>query len=601
MIGYISRFLYIIAEKKKHLFFLVFLFLLTSLLETLGIGLIGPFIALATNPKIIYQNSWLNWAYIQVGFHSEVQFVILFGLATVCIIYIKTFLSFNIQKYIFSFGFGQQADLRLKLMHAYLTAPYIFHLNRNTAILIQNIINETLEFANGVLMPVLFAASNLTIISALMLLLVKTDLIATTSILGILLLGFYLLYNFKDRITQWGKQGSEASIEMIRVINHGLGGLKETRLIGCESYFEIQMAEQAKICKETVTNYNAFSLLPRYTLEALLITFLVGFTIVSLLDNRSPQNLASTLGIFGMASFRLLPAVSNLMQSFSGIRRSSYVVDKLYFDLKEVEKVQEDKELKPLIETSDVSDSRYSRPVISFKKQISLDNINYCYPNVSEPALKGISLVIKKGQSIGLIGKSGAGKTTLVDVILGLLTPESGDIKVDGISIEGTQRYWQNLIGYIPQSIFLIDDTIERNIAFGVLDNQIDRRRLDKAIQAAQLTDLVNQLPDGIKTVVGERGVRFSGGQRQRVGIARALYHEREILVLDEATAALDNETESLVNEAIKSLSGTKTMIIIAHRFSTIKHCDCVYLIEKGQVVKSGSYQEVVLGEQALN
>ena len=194
-----------------------------------------------------------------------------------------------------------------------------------------------------------------------------------------------------------------------------------------------------------------------------------------------------------------------------------------------------------------------------------------------------------------MIGKSGAGKTTLVDVLLGLFTPGSGDITVDGVSVYDNLRAWQNIIGYVPQSIFLIDDTLERNIAFGVPDGLIDRHRLTKAIEMAQLSEVVAQLPNGIKTVVGERGLLLSGGQRQRVGIARVLYHEREVLVFDEATAALDTETERLITEATKALSGTKTIVIIAHRLSTIEHCDCIYQIEQGKIIKSGSYQEVVL------
>jgi ABC-type multidrug transport system fused ATPase/permease subunit len=229
-------------------------------------------------------------------------------------------------------------------------------------------------------------------------------------------------------------------------------------------------------------------------------------------------------------------------------------------------------------------------------KRVDLKNISYRYSGTSEPALKDISFSIEKGQSIALIGKSGAGKTTLVDVILGLLEPDSGDITVDSVSIYDKLRSWQNLVGYIPQSISLLDESVERNIAFGVPDHLIDSDRLNKVIKAAQLEELIEQLPDGIKTSVGERGVRLSGGQRQRIGIARALYFEREILVLDEATSALDNETESLVTEAIRALSGTKTMIIIAHRLTTVEHCDRIYLLEKGRIVQSGSYQEVVIG-----
>ncbi|MEO1673567.1 MAG: ATP-binding cassette domain-containing protein, partial [Cyanobacteria bacterium J06631_2] len=213
----------------------------------------------------------------------------------------------------------------------------------------------------------------------------------------------------------------------------------------------------------------------------------------------------------------------------------------------------------------------------------------------SVEAISDMSLVVNRGESIALIGKSGAGKTTLVDLILGLLTPQSGDIKVDGKSIYENLRGWQNLIGYIPQSIFLIDDSLERNIAFGAPDHLIDRNRLDVAIEAAQLTKVVGNLPHGIKTQLGERGVLLSGGQRQRVGIARAIYHEREILVLDEATAALDNETEGLITQSIRSLGGNKTMIHIAHRLTTVEHCDRIYLLDQGRIIKSGSYEDVVM------
>lgn len=237
----------------------------------------------------------------------------------------------------------------------------------------------------------------------------------------------------------------------------------------------------------------------------------------------------------------------------------------------------------------------------SLTDRVVIDRLTYRYPGAESNALTNLSLTLRKGESIALIGKSGAGKTTLVDVLLGLLIPQSGDIKVDGLSIYGGLRSWQDLIGYIPQTIFLTDDTIERNIAFGVPDDQIDPERIAKAVHSAQLSDLVAQLPDGLQTMVGERGTMLSGGQRQRIGIARALYHEREILVLDEATSALDNETESLISEALRELSGQKTMIIIAHRLTTVEHCDRIYDMRKGQIVRSGSYQEVVLGEQSTD
>ncbi|MBF2048589.1 MAG: ABC transporter ATP-binding protein/permease [Elainella sp. C42_A2020_010] len=598
MLDFLRKFLYILGERKKSLFILVSLFLVSSLLESLGIGLIGPFVALATNVNLIDQNYWLTWVYNRFDFQSKVQFISLLGLIILVVLYTKAAMTFSIQRYIFKFGFSQQSVLRSKLMNAYLNAPYTFHLSRNTATLINTIVAETFIFANHFLLPVLFTASNFVIICALISLLFITDPIGTLSISGILLLAFFLLLPFKEKLARWGRKASESNAEMIRIINHGLGGLKETRVIGCENYFERQLTEQAEIFNRTTTNSNSFLVLPRHLTEALLLTFVLGYVVISLMFNRNSYNLASTLGIFAMASVRLLPASASFLNSLGTLKQYSYVVDKLYFDLKEV-----NSDLKIDKATSSFQKDRIypiqfinsSQQVLMFENQIDLVKLIYRYPNTTELAIKGISLTIKKGESIGLIGKSGAGKTTLVDIILGLLTPEDGQIKVDGIDITENLRTWQNLIGYIPQSIFLIDDTIERNIAFGVPDEQIDCERLMSAIQAAQLVDVINNLPNKIKTMVGERGVRLSGGQRQRVGIARALYHEREILVLDEATAALDNETENLVTEAISSLGGTKTLIIIAHRLSTVERCDRIYMLEDGRIVKSGNYHEVVL------
>jgi ATP-binding cassette, subfamily B, bacterial PglK len=591
---YLSRFLYILEGKYTPLVLMTLLFLFVSFLEVIGTGLVGPFISLATNPEMIDQNSFLQWIYQQFNLNSQSQLLLLFGCLVIAIFYLKSFLSFTAQKIIFEFGFRQQGELAAKLMHRYLKAPYTFHLTRNSASLIQNITSETERFSNGVMMPLLTSISNVIVTLALVGLLVKTNAMAMIVIGGILLLSIGLLESSKNRIARWGKEGSDARTEMIRLINHGMGGLKETRVIGCEPYFESKM--EAQISQFSVSGSLAlsFSNLPRYVIEAFLITFLIIFTFLFISANQgNVQNLSSVLGIFALASIRLLPAVGNLLSSINGIRYNAYSLDRIYLDLKELEDTNMSKASKSIIAESRSSAS--TGIVLPFRDRIILEDVVYHYPNTASKSLDQVSLVIKKGESIGLIGKSGAGKTTLVDVILGLLTPQDGDIKVDNASIYNDLRAWQNLIGYVPQSIFLIDDTLERNIAFGIHDQLIDHQRLDGAIVAAQLEELVEQLPNGLNTMVGERGVLLSGGQRQRVGIARALYHEREILVFDEATAALDNETEGLVTEAIKSLIGIKTMIIIAHRLSTIEHCDRIYQLEQGRITKSGSYQDVVL------
>lgn len=590
MIQYLKKTFYIIAEQKITLFWLITLFLLTSVIETLGIGLIGPFINLASSPEIIRNNHLLNSVYEQFGIKSERQFIAIIGLAIISIFYIKSLISFKAQSFVFRFSYDQSSRLSTKLLQAYLRVPYTFHLKKNSALLIQNIISETYTFSNGIMIPMLTTTANLIVVFFLTALLVKTSIHAVIAIFFTFLFAFIPVYWFRDKVAAWGKDASQANAEVIRIINHGLGSLKETKVIGCEPYFENQITQQTLRHAKSATASLSFSITSRIIVEAFLITFLLGFISFFLIfTDRNPQELNSVLGVFALASIRLLPAISNSMATFSTLKNNSFGLNKLYFDLKELEKAQIN------INSGEVT----AHQVIPFSNKISVESISYTYPGSSEPSLNEISLTIKKGQSIALIGKSGAGKTTLVDVFLGLLIPEKGDIKIDGVSAYDNLRLWQNMVGYIPQSIFLMDDTIEKNIAFGVPDHLIDSDRINKAIKAAQLEDLVSTLPDGIKTSVGERGVRLSGGQRQRIGIARALYHEREILVLDEATAALDNETESLVTEAIKSLSGTKTIIIIAHRLSTIEHCDCVYSLEKGHIVKTGSYEEVVLNGTA--
>ncbi|MFO5494623.1 MAG: ABC transporter ATP-binding protein, partial [Cuspidothrix sp.] len=481
------------------------------------------------------------------------------------------------------------------LLKAYIEAPYSYHLRINSATLIQNIINTTDAVCIGIVSTFLTFISNTVIILALMLLLIKTNAIALILIAVLLLISFGLLHPMKDRLARWGKEGFHAYGEMIRIINHGLGGLKETRVIGCESYFENQMEEQSKIYAKSSTLASAYGNLSRFVLEPLMMSFLIGFTFLFItLNQNQTQNLTGVLGIFALASVRLLPAVGNLISGINVIRGNIYFLDRLFFDIKELEKEK-------LISDFDAT-SVYNKLLpkgqqkFRFSDKVILDSLTFQYPNTTRNVLKDISLSIRKGESIGLIGKSGAGKTTLVDVLLGLFIPQLGDIKVDGISIYSNLRAWQNMLGYVPQSIFLIDDTLERNIAYGVPDHLIDQHKLKKAIQMAQLSEVVDQLPDGVKTIIGERGVILSGGQRQRVGIARVLYHERDILVFDEATAALDTETEHLITEATKALAGNKTIIIIAHRLSTIEHCDCIYQLEQGRIIKSGSYQEVILG-----
>ena len=589
---FLSKFFYVTKGKHQAFLCISCLFVVSSIFEMLGVGLMGPFAAMVTDSSFITETSWLNAIYGKLGLSSTQQFILYFGIFTVIAFYIKAALGFMAQKSIAEFSHSLKGDLSSKLMKSYLAAPYTLHLTKNSANLVQSVVTFTDRFCIGLVLSLLTAISNAVVIVALVILLVTTNAVASVGISVVLLVALAVLNPLKGRLSHWGKEGFDASAEMIRILNHGLGGLKETRIIGCEPYFEGQMNDAAKKYAKNMGLASGYANLPRYIVEAVIISFLIVFAFLFVTFNQdSGQNLTSIFGIFAIASIRLLPATGNTISCISVIRYNIHSLDSLYGELKEAEQLQKQARIPKLAYAAQ------RQQKLDFNSEIAIDNLVYKYPGAAGNALHKINLTIKKGDSIGLIGKSGSGKTTLVDVLMGLLTPESGDITLDGESVYPQLRAWQNLIGYVPQSIFLIDDTLEKNIAFGIPDHLIDRQRLQKALRAAQLNEVVERLPMGLNTIVGERGVLLSGGQRQRVGIARALYHEKEILVFDEATAALDNETESLITDATKALSGSKTIIIIAHRLSTIEHCDRIYQLENGHILRSGSYAEVVTGQ----
>jgi ABC-type multidrug transport system fused ATPase/permease subunit len=606
MTKYLDKVLYVLPSRNRSLAILVFLFVLVSSLEFLGIGLVGPFISLAQQPSSVDNNWLLGWFYRQSGIDSKIAFISLCGAIVVVVFVAKSLLSWWVQSYVFRYSHEQKAKLSTRLMHAYLTAPYIFHLTKNSAELIQSIIEYTYKYCLSILVPILTIASNIIILISLIGLLCITNIVIVSVVLLLITPILIILNNInKNEIRYWGKIASQANESVIRSINHGIGGIKETITIGCESHFINQLYEKAIEHANASSSFTTFKLLPRYAIEICLVAILIGFTSISVILNKNTQNLTSILSVFALVSIRLIPATSNILGGIHTLRNSSYILDRLYNDLKSIEnlKVMKNQKIEIILDGCSHnkkqailnSSESHSLDKFDFNNTIVIKNISYTYPGTKIPAINNLSLTLHKGSSIGIIGRSGAGKTTLVDVILGLLIPHSGDILADEYSIYSNVKSWQSIVGYIPQNIYLADESIKRNIAFGSPDSEIDFERLEMAIQMSQLEDVVSNLPNGINTSVGDRGILLSGGQKQRIGIARQLYHGREILILDEATAALDNETESLITDAIKSLSGSKTTIIIAHRLTTLSHCDRIYEIEKGKIVKSGSYSDVIL------
>lgn len=603
MRGYLAKFFYVLSGRRRQLALLIAFAVLSSVLEAVGLGMVGPFIAVATDversrPLIDFMSNLLGQVGLKNPSHDQIRMVL--GSVVIVAFYIKSFISFSVQRYIHRFGAMQRRWIAARLMYAYSRAPYTYHLKHNSAELVQTVVNETEVFSQMALLPLLFAFSNVLIILAIVTLLIWTNAFAVFAVAGIVGVSFGLLQQFKTRIGQWGRDRTESFEESIRILNDSFGGVKEIRVLGCEPYFEQQVDREFKRYAISGSSFYAFSNLPRYMMEAFLITFLVLFTWAFLaFDKGNSGSLNSVLGIFAMSSIRLLPCVGTVVNGTSQVRYAGSALDKIYLALRELEALPDTHVVSLRSDPETWMGSRRPATPMAFQHQIEVSNIVYHYPEIPDPALDKISFKFNRGEAIALIGRSGAGKTTLVDLILGLLTPESGDIRVDGVSIYGQLRSWQQLVGYVPQSIYLTEDTLLRNIAFGVPDHLVNHEQIQLALEAAQLVELVERLPKGIHTVVGERGMRLSGGQRQRVGIARALYHDRQILILDEATAALDNETESLVSDAVKALGGQKTLIIIAHRLTTIQHCDRVYLMDSGKIVKTGTYESVVL-EQGL-
>ncbi|MEL7352915.1 MAG: ABC transporter ATP-binding protein [Cyanobacteria bacterium P01_A01_bin.116] len=608
MIQYLSKVLYILSGSRMQLVLLLGSFVFASLLEALGVGLIAPFLSIAADPNIA-RESILQGLLSFLQLTSDSQIVTGLALMLIVVFCVKTAVYFFCKLYILKYSYWQKNRLEVRLMETYLRIPYIFHLNKNSAVLVKNIAIEAHQFTTNSLIPLLEIIANIIVMTVLLALLAYSDISLLIVALVIILPTILVFARLSRRVKAWGEIMSTANHNMIAAINHGIGGLKETKVIGCESHFEQELHSYSKQYSDAAVRSDAFRVLPRVSIEAILVVFLLVFIVFSqLVTGRSLSELTAVMGLFAVASIRLVPAVSQILSALGQIRFSLFALDMLCMDLKETEQFNQDGTQKSRLAVSTPSQiasqrarnlghdraPQSSMASLPFNYEVALEGITYRYPSAEAPAIKNFSLTLRKGESIALVGKSGSGKTTLVDILLGLLEPEQGDITVDGRSAYEDIRGWQNLLGYIPQSIFLTDSTIEQNIAYGVPVEEIDNERLQQAIAAAQLEELIAQMPDGVKTEVGERGVRVSGGQRQRIGIARALYHGREILVLDEATSALDTETEQLVSEAINALAGSKTLIIIAHRYSTIEKCDRIYELSNGELEQSGTYSEVI-------
>ena len=550
-------------------------------LETFGIGLVIPTVALlmAGDPASKYPQ--LRPALAFLGHPTQAQLVTV-GMVVLFAVYLvkDLFLGFFAWRQT-KFVFDVQANLSQRLFATYLRQPYAFHLQRNSAQLIQNSIAEVNLFAFMVILPLMIAVTEGLVIVGVAALLLAIEPLGAV-IIGLLLGGASWGFQqiTRSRIARWGAARQLHEGLRLHHIQQGLGGAKEVKLLGREAdflnQFHVHNAEAARVGRLSMT----LQMLPRLWLELLAVTGLCTLVLVMQLQGRNMATFVPALGLFAVAAYRLMPSAMRLLQSAQTVKYYRPAISTLHQEL-----------ALPMPEP----ESAHRSATTTFLSEVELSNITYTYPTAVTPAISDISLFIRKGEAVGIVGPSDSGKSTLVDVILGLLTPEVGEIRVDGRSIQQDIRAWQDQVGYVPQAIYLTDDSVRRNVAFGLPPQDIDETAVRRALKAAQLDEFVLSLPQGLETVVGERGVRLSGGQRQRIGIARALYHDPAVLVLDEATSALDSDTERGVIEAVTALQGTKTVVIVAHRLSTVEHCDRIYRLEGGVVAGEGIPKHILV------
>ncbi len=569
------------ADQRRAAIALLGLMLVGMVLETLGIGLVIPALALMTQGGLAVKYPvlapWLN----SLGNPSHERLVIGGMLTLVTVYATKTlFLAFLAWRQA-RFVYGLQANLSQRLFTGYLHQPYTFHLQRNSAQLIRNAIGQVGEITNTIQQGLMLIAEILVIMGISVLLLVIEPLGALLVVCTLGLAGWGFNRFTRAHILRWGVARQHHEGLRIQHLQQGLGGAKDVKLLGRESDFLSQYQLHSIGSARISQRQSTLQALPRLWLELLAVTGLAGLVLAMIWQGRTMEALVPTLGVFAAAAFRLMPSVNRILSAVQSVRFSLPVIDTLHSELCLL-----DGTLPPL----------RGQP-LQFNKELILDQVSYNYPAIETPALRSVSLTIPQGISVGFIGGSGAGKSTLVDIILGLLTPASGSIKIDGKDIQTNLRGWQDQIGYVPQFIYLTDDTLRRNVAFGLPNDQINETAVWRAIRSAQLEQFVQDLPLGLDTVVGERGIRLSGGQRQRIGIARALYHDPLILVLDEATSSLDTDTERAVMEAVRALQGSKTLLVVAHRLSTIEHCDRLFRLQHGKIIEEGD-AAVVLGSK---
>ena len=551
---------------------LFFLILIGTVFDFFSVSMILPFVSVLVNPASLESASWYQFLQRIIGAESTMD--VLFALT---VILIGVYVVKNIYMMLLSviqntFLTKNRFHTSAKLLNCYMHKPYTFHLQHNLAEIMRSI-NTDVGNAFSLVMNLISLVAAVLISIALVIFLISVDPILTFSIVIALAIcsGLYFLI-VRSRMRAAGQESRRLSMRMYKAMHQSMGGIKEVKVMGREQYFVDAYSSNGVAYVKNQRKYVLLSGLPKHLIEIFCVGGVLSVVAIKIASHADLSSLVPTLTAFGIAAVRLLPSANQI----------NSIINSISFHMPSLDSICEN-----ITDSLSEEPAQRTRAVKKRQRQeqdISIDHITFTYPNTDEPVLRDVSLNIRRGTSVGIVGVTGAGKTTLVDIILGLLEPQQGRVLYGGVDIRDDYAEWQSHIGYIPQSIYLTDETIRANVALGVYDDQIDDARVWKALEDAQLADFVRGLKDGLDTVVGERGVRLSGGQRQRIGIARALYYDPDILFFDEATSSLDNDTEKAVMASINQLSKEKTIIVIAHRLTTIENCDYIYKVEDGKV-----------------
>lgn len=571
-------------KQRKQFYILQLLVILMAFIELISIASIAPFMALVGDITLIEENDIYSYLYDLSGLSSPIDFLFFSGVAVLIALALSATISMYTTWRLALYGTKVGVELSDRLYTYYLQQDWIFHTSGSSAQLVKQVSTEANRVSVGVITPLLqMNAKSILAIFIAISIVVYNPFIA---LLGIFLfaISYILLYKIvRGALSEYGKKVSEVWTSRFRLMNEGFGGVKDVILLDRSHDFIDRFEKKGSTLAHAQGTSLAMGQVPRFFIELLAFGAMIGLVLILLKTYEGNLGqVLPVLSVYALACFKLLPALQQIYSSITTIKSNLPAFESVRNDLQNSKK-------------NLVVNNSTSSQSLEFRHHIYLDKISFSYPNKQKLALDSVTITIPVNHTVGIVGSSGSGKSTLIDIILGLLTPKSGSISIDETVITDTnKRKWQDKLGFVPQSIFLSEGSIAENIAFGIPSEEIDYDQVMQAISLAHLTELVEELPEGINTKVGERGVQLSGGQRQRIGIARALYNEADILIFDEATSALDGITEKIIMDAIHEFSGQKTIIMIAHRLKTVQQCDTIYLMEKGQVIDQGTYKELV-------